>query len=546
MEIVAAVFADFVDAFPGVPSTLNTRLGDRTVIEHTLVRLMRVGGLDRRCLVVRPRDEEAAREAVHKQGLRQSIDVLPIDDGRRPLRGLMRCGRVWNLDCWRGSPMTAWFDEYVEPLNVGRVLDHYRCEAVLCLDGQQPALDVAIATGMIGYQRENEDKARFTFTQAPPGLAGIILRRDVTRNYIANRYPVGLLVTYRPEFAQLDPITKEPCYRVPPEICRTAARFTADTRTSRELLAAAFQELGADCDAQRLCEWTRARQRGNAGVLPVEIELEITTADPLPDTMLRPRGDRVPRRELTNPEDVDRLLNQYASYDDRLLILGGFGDPLLHPAFPEICRRIRATNIRGLGVVTPLVELSDACLNALIDCRVDLLEVLLDANTAATYQTVNRANRFDRVLDNLERLHAARRARQIPQPLVACGITRCAATLPEIDAFFEQWSKTVGWAVIRGYNEYCGTLPTDDLPSMRPLLRIPCRRLERRLMLLADGNAVTCSQDYAGETSIGSWREQSLESLWTGAALRGLRMAHENQTFPADGFCARCGEWFRP
>lgn len=546
MNIVAAIFADFVDAFTGGPSTLAAPLGRRSVFEHTLTRFMRIDGIQRRCVVVRPRDENPAREVIRRLGLEALVDVLPIDDGRRPLRPLIRCGRVWNLDAWRGSPLSSWFDEYVEPLNVGRVLDHYRADAVLCLDGHQPALDSEIASGMVVQHRENEDKARFTFTQAPPGLAGIILGRDVTRDFIADRYPVGLLVAYRPELAQIDPITKEPCYRLPAEICQTRARFTADTRAGRELLAAAFEQLGDDCNARRLCDWTAEYLLQRPPALPHEVELEITTADPLPETALRPRGSRVPRRELTDLTCLDRLVAQLAAYDDRLLVLGGFGDPLLHSKFPEICHRIRSARICGVGVVTPLVELTDANLDALTECGIDLLEVLLDANTADTYRTVNRADRFAQVVGNIERVQAARRERGTPRPLVVCSLTRCTATFPELEVFFEQWSKIAGWAVIRGYNDYCGLLPADEILSMRPLLRTPCRRIDRRMMLLADGRAVYCSQDYSGVTAFGSWQSDSLDQLWRGAALQDLRKAHRDLELPPDGFCSGCGEWFRP
>ena len=546
MEIVAALFADFVDTFLGIPSQLRARLGSRTVIEHALERLTRISGVDRRCLVVQPRDETVARDVVGRLNLQSSIDILPLDDGRRMLRGLLRCGRVWNLDCWRGSPMTTWYDEYVETLNVARVLNHYHCEAVLCLDGHQAAFDPALASGMIDYLRENEDKAGFVFSQAPPGLSGMILRREITREYVQHRYPVGLLMSYRPELPRIDPITKEPCYRLPSDIVQTPGRFIPDTRAGRELLAAAFEELGENCDARQLCAWARDKIVGKPGPLPLEVELEITTRDPLPDTLLRPRGARVPRRELRDLNAIDKLAAELGEYDDRLLVLGGFGDPLLHPQFPEICRRLRAAPIRGIGVVSPLVELTDANLQAMLEYGIDLLEVSIDANTAATYRAVHLSDVFENVIRNVGSILDMRRERGIPQPLVVCSLTRCAATLAELEAFFEQWSKVVGWALIRGYNEFCGMLPPDAVQSMRPLLRAPCRRLNRRMMLLADGNAVLCSQDAHGRTKYGSWIEQGIGALWRGNALQTDRDAHRRMDLSRFDLCARCGEWHRP
>jgi len=295
-----------------------------------------------------------------------------------------------------------------------------------------------------------------------------------------------------------------------------------------------------------LCAWLRADGHDRAGSVPVEVELELTTDDPLPETTLRPRGNRVPRRRLEDLDAVSRLARQLAAYDDRLLFLGGHGDPLLHSEFPEICRRIRAGVVCGLGVGTSLVELSDQALNALIDSGVDVIEVRLDANTPATYRTVHNADAFESVLSNIERIQAARRSRESPAPLVVCSLTRCAATLPELEAFFERWIRATGWAIIHGYNEYGGVLPPDAVLAMRPPARGPCRRLGTRMMLLGDGRAVLCGQDLTGETALGSWVSQALADLWCGAPRRDARESHSRLAFDNYPLCARCNEWFRP
>jgi hypothetical protein len=547
MDIVAAVFADFAETFLGGPSQLLTRLGSRSVLAHTLSRLGRVTGLERRCLVVAPRDRQIATETVRGLGLTDSIEVLALDDGNRPRRRLLRCGRKWNLAGWRGSPLgTTWFDEYVEPLNVGRVLDHYHCEGVLCLDGHQAMLDVGIASEMIAHQRQKDAEARFVFTLAPPGLAGIILRRDVTRELLEQQCPVGLLLSYRPETAQIDPITKDTCLRIDSEVSQTTARLTSDTLRARELLAQALEELGEDCDARALCAWARRDGHGQAGGLPLEVELELTTDDPLPETTLRPSGRSVPPRRLEDLDSISRLAEQLAAYDDRLLVLGGHGDPLLHPEFGEVCRRIRTAGVCGLAVVTALVELTETTLDALTEAGVDLLEVRLDANTAATYRTVHGTDALARVIENVERIQQARHARQDPHPVVACSLTRCSATLAELEAFFEQWIKTTGWAIVHGYNDYCGLLPGDSVLAMRPPLRGPCRRLDARMMLLADGRAVLCSQDVTGKTAFGSWISEPLAELWQGGVLQAARESHSRQAFDNLPLCGRCGEWFRP
>jgi len=547
MKIVAAVFADFEQTFLGGPSQLCAPLHGRTVLARTLGRLTSVTGLAGRCLYVQPRDEAAAKAAVEDLALAGAVDVLPLDDGVRRRLNLLRSARKWNLQAWRGSPLgTTWFDEYVEPVRVARVLERYGCDAVLCLDGHQPLLDVAVADGMLARQRDCRDEAELVFTQAAPGLAGVSLSREIVQRLLEQDIPLGILLAYRPELARGDLINQPACFQVDAALAQTPGRFTADTRRSRELLAAALAELGDEPDTVDLCAWFSRLANGPAGRLPLEVELELTTDDPLPDTTLRPRGTRVPARCLRDLDAVTRLGEQLAEYDDRLVVLGGHGDPLAHPEFAEVCRRLRSAGVCGLAVVTPMVELSDENLEALLTSRVDMLQVRVDAGTPETYQTLHGRDCLERVLANLARIEEQRRARLSPQPIIACSLTRCAATLAELETFYDRWIPATGWAVIEGYNDYCGALPPDTLLPTKPALREGCRRLGARLMLLADGRVVLCHQDFRGAHELGRWDAHLLEDLWSGGNLAGVREAHAELKLAGLPLCGRCGEWFRP
>jgi hypothetical protein len=546
MKIVLAVFADFVTAPAGGPSQLGTRLGDRTVLAHTLTRVGRVG-VDARYLVVNPRDAAIARAALDAQPALPPIELLPIDTVPRQRRALLTTARKWNLDSWRGGLVGAtWFDEYLEPASAALVIRHAHADAILCLDGHQPLLDPELANAMLRHAQEHRDDARMVFTQAPPGISGIVLRQSTLVDLLEYDIPLGLLLTYRPELAQPDPIISANCYGLPVEIAQTAARLTADTRRSRELLAGVLEELGLDVNAGAVCRWLTAPGHDRAGALPVEVELELTTADPLPQTALRPRGSRVPQRELTELAAIERLAAELATYDDRLVVLGGHGDPLSYPKFAEVCRIFRAAGVCGLAVVTPLVNLPDAALEALLTCPVDVVEVQIDAADAQTYLQVHKLDAFDRVQENLGRIAAARRDQQRPRPIPLCSMTRCEATLPTLEEFYDQRVREFGSAVLRGFNDYSGALPGDSLLSTSPFVREACRRLDARLMLLADGTVAQCSQDLRGAHPLGNWSQTPLSQIWAGAALADLREAHHCHALQDRPLCAACSEWNRP
>ena len=546
MKIVAAVFADFQTAPLGGPSQLGAPLAGQPLLVHTLRRLAHVEGLDGRYLVVQPRDEPAAREllAAHAPA---GIELLPIDSGQRPRRELLTAARVWNPSAWRGTPLgTTWFDEFVEPVEVGRVLEATGAEAALCLDGHQPLLDVPISSAMVQHMRDQTNTAKMVFTQAPPGLAGIVLSRRQIAELLELTCPLGILLSYRPELVRLDPITSDNCLHLPMPVVTAAARLTGDTRRSRELLEELIAALGPQCDATAVCRWIHEHRPHEREPLPVEIELELTTRTPLPGTTLRPAGERVPTRELSDLEAVARLAAELAAWDDRRVVLAGFGDPLLHPQFGEICGILRDAGIRALGVVTPLVELSETHIETLLTTPVDLIEVQLDAHSRETYHQLTGRDAFEQVVANVERFYTLRQQRVCPRPLVACSLTRCAATIDELDPFYDHWIRRTGLAVLRGYHRFGGALPADSLIPMTPPVRTACRRLASRLTLLADGAAVACDQDFAATQPLGDWRQQSLHEIWHGPRRADLLESHRRGCWDDHPLCARCDAWHEP
>lgn len=544
MKTVAAAFADFVEGPLGGPSALLEPLNQQRVIEHTLRRLRDVRHVTNRCLVVQRRDTEPAKHALRAARVDQEIDLLALDTPPRAQAALIRAARRWGCSAWRGTPLsTTWFDEFIDPLSAAHVLDHYAAEAVFCIEGHQSAFDSRLASGMIEHQRQHLADAKMVFTPAPPGVCGIVLRRELVRDLIDGGFPVGMLMSYRPEIPQPDPLTKPVCMPVAPRIATTPARLSADTKRGRELLSGALAARGVDADADAICEWVCGAA---AEPLPVEVEIELTTDDPLPDTTLRLRGARVPARHLTDLAGLQRIAEELAEYDDRRVMLGGFGDPLLHPEFPRICRILRDSGIAGIGVVTHLVECDHKTIDALFTTPIDLLQVRIDAHSAAVYERVHGAAQFERVVENVMTLERLRQTRSAPRPIVLCSLTRCAATIDEMETFYDHWMRTLGGALIEGYETCGGTLPADTLIPLTPPVRRPCRRLDRRMLLLADGCVPPCSQDYAGRVRLGNWRTDSLKVLWLGNTMSRLREQHRAGNWHALPVCANCDAWFRP
>jgi hypothetical protein len=357
-----------------------------------------------------------------------------------------------------------------------------------------------------------------------------------------------LALTYRPEFPGPDPVIHATCHQIDPLLTQTRGRFVADTRRSLERLQAAFRELGPDADADELCRREHA-QEWRLSAAPREIELEITTHSGLPRSRLRPAPSE--ERQLAMDDALRARLIEFAAYDDALVTLIGPGDPLLHPALGSILGVLRDAGVYGIAIETPLTELSDPVFEALFAQRVDVLEVRIDAFSAATYQTLHGDDCYAAVLENLQRLENERRTSKRAAPLLVPSLTKCGGNLDGMEPFFDHWIQQVGSAVIRGYNDYAGELPADRVLHSAAPVRGRCRRLWSRMTLLADGRVAQCGQDFNGVHPLGDWRHAPLGEIWRSDNLGQVRAAHEaaeaqKSPLSLPVLCSACQEWHRP
>lgn len=546
MKTIAAVFADFERTALGVPSALNTRLGERTILGHTLHRLLRVESLDERLLVVPADQKDLAEKALAEAGCGDRIRLLPLEQSFARRWPLVGAGRWWGLNAWRGGVLgLTWFDEFIEPMVVAQIMQAEQAECVLCLSAHMPAMDVDIARGMLAYQLENLDTAHMTFTMAPPGVAGVILRTRIVAELCEEQALMGVTCAYRPAAPQGDPINRPICFQIDPNISRTPVRLTGETTASRALLSAVMTEKGANASADAFCDHARNLGAYDAQTLPTELTLELTTEHPLPNSLLRPPSDAIEPHTLKDAAQLDTLIESLSGTDDRRLVLAGVGDPLQGPLLAEAVTRLRPV-VAALAVETPLIELTDERLALLFETPIDVLQVQLDAHSAATYEKVHGADHFARVIANIQRLVAERKSRSSPVPLIVPRLTRCAVTLDDLEPFFDHWLGQTGWAAIEGYRTWSGARPQDSLFPTVPPQRGPCRRLAERVVLKASGQAWACDEMAADGLVLGDWSEQPLAELWAGAARMSLLNAHADNDLAAYAACKTCDQWHRP
>jgi hypothetical protein len=509
---------------------------DRPVLAWTLERLSRarrVGGITVLCW---EDQAEAVKGAVSESG----ATVLVKPRGMTASLERISAAQRWS-DGWRGGLLgSCHFDRGFHAGLITEALANAETSLVLLVNACSALVDPELIDEMIDHAEKHPHR-EFFFTQAAPGLAGVALRPELLERLAKAGAHPGRLLAYSPDTPGLDPITNDMCVPVAPAIARTGHSFALDSDRQIGRVSEATASLNGEligAGAERICALLDGRREVDAQ--PREVVLELTTR-----RASRPIFSPVTHLELSRGDmsiqTLTSVLEQLKGIDDLRLTLAGTGDPLLHPQFAEMLRLISQAGIGAVHIETDLLELSDEALAAMMDCRVDVMSIHLPAAKAETYRTIMGTDGLGRVLENLKRLLAARRA----LPLVAPIFTKCRENLQEMEPWYDHWLRVLGSAVIVGASDYAGQIPDHAVADMSPPRRRPCGRLQSRMTVHSDGTIPSCEQDVLAAQPMGDVAHEGVVKSWRGR-LGQLRREHFLGELGGLRICGKCREWHRP
>ncbi|MCZ6684173.1 MAG: radical SAM protein [Planctomycetota bacterium] len=538
MKFIATISVDLDESPMGLRSRLGDEIAGRPVLRRTVERVLRADRIDS-VHILSPVSQSARVKAL-VDGLDVRLETHA--EGKPGYAKLVRAGRVWGMDGWRGGIGTVCvFDEDINVPLVDALVRRESADAAISIAAGGCLVDSALIDAMIVHHEAHG--GALTFVQAPPGLGVVILGSGLLPELASSGQPPGLLLAYRPDQPGADLTGKEACFRPPASVVEAGGRLICDSRRAFERVAALFADGAETWNAERIARWLLERRANHVEAVPEEIEIELTTDDPSDGgSLLHPRVSAGAGRGPISLDVVRAVIDSIDGYDDVRIVLGGFGEPCLHPRFAEICGMLRNSAVAAIAVRTdgtvgdPVVE------DALFETPIDAVEVTLDAVTAETYRLVHGSDRFDEVVARFDRWIDRRMSGSNVLPLLVPSFVKANETLHELESFFDTWMRRLGMVLVTGYSHRAGQLERRAVAQTAPPRRTVCRRTLSRTVVLADGGVTTCDQDPAGQQVLGSARESALLELWQSKSIGAIRSG-EWSTMP---LCPSCDEWHRP
>ena len=437
LPAVIAVDCDFNGL--GVRRDLSEAVYDgRNALQLTLARLAACHRLDAVALLCSDPARARAIVGTPPAGLRVQFFEATNHDPVRNARA-RRASRLPAAHCWRGGlgNLTV-YDEVLSPAATADALEQRGAPAALIVGADWSLVDPRLCDALVDRYAESPEAHRLVFSQAAPGLAGCIVDHELLRQITAKRSEagafasVGGLLGYLPTSPTPDMLAKSMCVHVPPAVRDALVRCTLDSPAHRERIIEALRLAGADpltADAAAIARAVASAPTDVSGVVGQTVELRLLG-----------RGTQGHRLTLDAAARVLGSLGRAAPETVLTLAADDGLDPLAHPDFARIVQLARDADVGCVHVRTPLAGGSEAVVQLTCGPVPDIISVecsgLEEANGPLQALLAWRNQRGDSGECGL------------PMPWIVPRITRRDVVYERIEAWYDHWLLTAGWAVI--------------------------------------------------------------------------------------------------
>lgn len=512
----------------------------REVLAWTLQRLSRAVRLQSKVVLCWDEQAEEAASVAGQWGARV------VAKGPRAQVATMQAisaAQRWS-DGWRGGLLaTCRFDLGFHGPWHEELAAELAADAVVLVEPSAGLVDPELIDGLIAHAEAHPSR-ELCFMQVAPGLGGVLLRRSLLKRLAeANAHP-GRLLHYFDDQLGKEPIATDACAPVPTPVARSRDRFTLDSDRQAARIAGATEPLNGQLAASRAEELVqRMGASDTVDVLPREIVLELNTTRASKPVFWPGELLAIERPDFSRGL-AEQLFGQMSLLDETRLTLAGVGDPLCCPSFFEIVDLAHSAGL-AIHVETDLLDVSPETINRLGGCGIDVISIHLPALSPQTYAAVMGRDGYAGVLENIRQLLLGRRGNGSSIPIVVPIFTKCRQNLGQMEAWYDQWLRAVGSAVIRGPSCFGGQVPDVAVADMCPSRRRPCGRLNSRIMVLSDGRLVSCEEDVTGRQVMGHLADGNLSEIWR-KRFEALRDDHRKEKLDLHPLCGTCREWHRP
>jgi len=235
-----------------------------------------------------------------------------------------------------------------------------------------------------------------------------------------------------------------------------------------------------------------------------------------------------------------KIVDESATFLDRME-LQMWGEPLMNPEIFKFIDYSKSKNVKVVRLSTNGILLGKENSRRIIDSKVDVLTISLNAYTKQTYEKITQSPNFELVVSNIENYFELRGHGKRPYTILQ--FIPMKVNINEIEMFREKWREKADFIYIRRLSSL------GDLRDIYRKQRIetikrstsPCASPWQQMYMYVDGTVVFCGNDVNAAIPIGNVTQNTIRDIWVNNIMSTLRDSLRGDQPPF--FCKDCAEW---
>ncbi len=221
------------------------------------------------------------------------------------------------------------------------------------------------------------------------------------------------------------------------------------------------------------------------------------------------------------------------------------GESLLHPEFLKFLKYATKfdwkTKLHTNGTL-----LTEEISRGIIEAQLSRISFSFDGYTPKTYEKIRVGAKFDEVIANIKKLLVLKKEMKSKYPVVAIELIDFPnseisdeAKKKEFLKIFE--SLNLNEVIIKKIHNWAGYIHTKN----KKIHFTPCTFLWNGLIVLWDGTAMPCSQDFFEYYPLENLKNKTIKEIWNGERLVNLRKKHIAHDISDLKTCNNCDRVWR-
>jgi len=265
------------------------------------------------------------------------------------------------------------------------------------------------------------------------------------------------------------------------------------------------------------------------------------------DCVMCPRDTLSRKRGFMDIRLFEKIIRE-ASAESRKPVthLHGFGEPLLDKLLPDKIRLAKDYGITRTYIVSNASRLFPETARKIIGAGLDKMKISFYGTDAESYNNTMKRLDFDVTLQNIKDFLRIRKEMQSATPRLILQYLPNETNHARMAVFKSLWEPLLDRRAgdclnVSTLHNYGGGRAYNP---MRGEIASVCYFPWTSMSVLWDGRVVTCCMDSNGVQVLGDLNRQTVQEVWTGPVLAGVRKDFANLDYRKYPVCTAC-DWVR-